>query len=439
MYDFTTIPIKTLCLVWLIVLYHIERYLSGRQQKQVEDALKNELPKKLEGIITKEEHRAAASYSLDKLKFGEIESVFNLANTCLSYYYMPWLWNKLSLYMDINNEITFSLTYMAIASLPISLFEHFTFKYYRTFYIEEKHGFNKSTVALFIQDYFKQLILSIVIGAPLGAVFIKVARWGGKRLYIYLWILSVIAIVIMMAIAPVLIMPWFNKYEPLKDQELKKKIEILAGGLGFPLYKLEQVDGSKRSGHSNAFFYGFWKFKRIVLYDTLLDLPHDEILGILCHELGHWKMGHIKFNLSFVFVQLFVVLSLFGQVFDNPTIFTAFGYNDPTQSIVLGFALFSELWKPFELLLEKCLIIVSRVFEYQADRFACEQGRGPELLRALTILQKENKGFSDPDHIYSGWYYTHPVFIERAEAIKDEIKFCSSRDKEQEKELKKDR
>jgi len=439
MFDFSAVPIKVLSIVWLFLLYHIERYLSNRQQKKVEEALQVDLPKKLEGIVTKEEHRAAASYSLDKLSFGEIEGVFQLANACLAYYYMPLLWNWLGERMDIHNEITFSLTFMAITSFPISAFEYFTFKYYKTFYIEEKHGFNKSTVGLFVQDYFKQAVLSVVIGLPLGAAFIKVARWGGKHLYVYLWILSVVVIVFMMAIAPVLIMPWFNKYEPLKDQELKVKIEALAAELEFPLYRLEQVDGSKRSGHSNAFFYGFWRFKRIVLYDTLLDLPHDEIIGILCHELGHWKMGHVKFNLSFVFVQLFVVLTLFGQVFDNPTIFRAYGYNDPIQSIVLGFTLFSELWKPVELILERCLICVSRLFEYQADRFACEQGKGPGLLRALKCLQKDNKGFSDPDPVYSGWYYTHPVFLERAAAIEEEIVFCENRNKKQAKELKKDR
>ena len=164
---------------------------------------------------------------------------------------------------------------------------------YSKFVIDERHGFNKMTIGLFISDTIKSTLLSLLFGAPIVALLIKIMQWGGPNFYIYVFVFLVILIFLLMWIIPNFIMPLFNKYEDIEDGSLKTKIQDLAKGQKFPLTKLFKMDGSKRSDHSNAFLFGFGSNKRIVLFDTLItQSTEEEIIAVLAHEIGHWKMWH---------------------------------------------------------------------------------------------------------------------------------------------------
>jgi len=212
-----------------------------------------------------------------------------------------------------DDEIKVTLVFLALTT-AIGTVTGLPFELYSTFRIEKKHGFNKQTLGLFFADKVKSLALTVIIGGPFVSLLLTIIRWGGERFYVYVWAFMFLFSIFMMTAVPVFIMPLFNKYEPLKEGELKDRIYALAGRLSYPLTKLYVMDGSKRSSHSNAFMFGFGSNKRIVLFDTLMEqVKDDEILAILGHELGHWKLGHTLANFAvtqFYFGAAFYAFSL---------------------------------------------------------------------------------------------------------------------------------
>uniref|UniRef100_A0A914L1B1 CAAX prenyl protease n=1 Tax=Meloidogyne incognita TaxID=6306 RepID=A0A914L1B1_MELIC len=232
-------------------------------------------PKKVSGIISNEDFVKARNYNLDKMHFGFYEIAFGktLSTIILFCNLIPWLWSICGRYGQIiwprSGEIFQSVLFIVFSSIFETVIE-LPFSYYETFYVEQKHGFNKETVPFFFKDRAKKLCLSLLISSPLVAAVVWIVHWGGQYFYIYVWAFVSVFIFLMMFIYPEFIAPLFDKYTPLPESELKTKIEALANKVEFPLKKLYVVEGSKRSSHSNAYMYGFWKNKRIVLYDTLL-------------------------------------------------------------------------------------------------------------------------------------------------------------------------
>jgi len=294
------------------------------------------------------------------------------------------------------------------------------FSIYSNFVVEAKHGFNKMTYATFFSDLVKSELLTYFFGGLLIPMLIWIVRHFGERFYLYLWAAFQALIFAMMWIYPNFIQPIFNKFEVLKDEVLRTQIEELAAGLKFPLTKLFQIDGSKRSSHSNAYFFGFWKWKRIVLYDTLLHLKHEDILGILCHELGHWKHGHTLMNLVISSAHIFVLFWLFGTVMysgsTSQDMIRQFGYGE-AQAVMVSLMVFTMLYSPTEQVLRLLMTMLSRRFEYQADAFAVTQGRGEALKNGLLQIHKENKGDLNPDEWYSWYHFSHPPLVERIRAV----------------------
>merc|ERR1719253_1429305 len=224
-------------------------------------------------------------------------------------------------------------------------------------------------MSLYLTDFAKSELLSYVFGGLLIPGLIYIVHWGGESFYLYLWAFVQTLIFAFMWIYPNFIQPLFNKFEALKDEELKTKIEDLAKEHKFPLTNLFQIDGSKRSSHSNAYFFGFRKNKRIVLYDTLLHLKHDDILAILCHELGHWKFGHMLWNLLISSTNIFVMFWLYGKVMYSSyskEIVKQFGYGD-SEAVMVSLMIFMMLYSPTQQLLGMCMTMLSRTFEFQAD------------------------------------------------------------------------
>lgn len=403
----------------------------------------------------REKFTKAQAYGLDKINFGMIASTYDTFETIafLLLGFFPYSWdvavNLGSTYLGYSekeNEIKISLLFLLITTLVGSI-TSLPFELYSTFQIERKHGFNKQTVSLFVTDKIKSLLLTLAIGGPFAALLLSIIQRGGEFFYIYVWAFLFCFSVFMMTIVPVVIMPLFNKYEPLADGDLKNRIYELAARLKYPLTKLFVMDGSKRSSHSNAFMFGFGNNKRIVLFDTLLQQVHDdEILAILGHELGHWKLGHTLNN--FVVTQLYfgAAFYAFSLTYGSNDLFAAFGFNDParTKPTVIALLLFFQtLWAPVDKILSFILTINSRRNEFAADEFSVQLGMSKMLQSGLCKIHLENLGAMCPDPWYckyfvrlrflwfftdmsltlcvraiqATYHYSHPPLVERLSAM----------------------
>jgi STE24 endopeptidase len=297
----------------------------------------------------------------------------------------------------------------AIAGLPIQL--------YSTFGLEAKFGFNKTTIGLYIIDKIKMLVLGLVIGVP----FLLVILWLMDAMGRYWWIWAFVFIsgfqLLMIVIFPTFIAPWFNKYEPLKEGELRDRILALANQVGFKTSGIYSMDGSKRSAHSNAYFTGIGKAKRIVLFDTLIEqMTTDQGLAVLAHEMGHYKMKHIRRMLVVEMVFLFIGLYILSLLLNYPPLFAAFGL---TPSNHAALVLFSLLSGPATFFLGPVMNLLSRKHEYEADCFAAITLRDRKPMEeALVNLTIKNLSNLTPHPWYSAYHYSHPTPVERIDAIR---------------------
>merc|ERR1712194_419306 len=322
--------------------------------------------------------------------------------------------------MGTENGIYISLIFMGIMTV-IGTVTSLPWELYSTFKIEKKHGFNKQTPMLFFTDKIKGLGLTIAIGGPFLALLLKIIQWGGEHFYLYVWLFTFTFSMLMMTVYPVLIMPLFNKYDPLPDGKLKDDIYALAGKLKYPLQNLFVMDGSKRSSHSNAFMYGFGSNKRIVLFDTLLTQVHDsEILAILGHELGHWKLGHTKTNFAVTQIYFGVAFYFFSKCYSSSDLYAAFGFDDTNSQVPTIIALmlfFQTLWAPVDKILSFVLTVFSRHCEFAADKFSVDLDMSQDLQSGLCKIHLENLGAMCPDNLYSMHHYSHPPLVERLSAM----------------------
>jgi STE24 endopeptidase len=298
----------------------------------------------------------------------------------------------------------------SIATLPIDV--------YSTFGIESRFGFNKTTFRLYVNDRLKGLLLGIVIGVP----FLFVVLWLMDASGTYWWVWAFIFIssfeLLMVIIYPTLIAPLFNKFEPLKEGELRKRILALADQVGFETSGIFSMDGSKRSSHSNAYFTGLGKAKRVVLFDTLIEqMTVDQGVAVLAHEMGHYKMKHIRRMLVVQGVFLFVTLYILSLLINYQPLFTAFGFDRPSNHVAL--VLFSFVYGPATFYIGPLINLLSRKHEYEADRFAVQTlGDARPMEEALVNLTVKNLSNLTPHPWYSAYHYSHPSPVERISAIR---------------------
>jgi len=291
------------------------------------------------------------------------------------------------------------------------------FSVYSTFVIEERFGFNKTTVKTFIMDIIKSLVLSIILGAPLLAGIFYFFEVAGDNAWWYCWVAVTLFVLIVQFIAPTWIMPWFNKFTPLEASELKDMILSYAQSIQFSVKNIFIIDGSKRSNKSNAFFTGFGKNKRIALYDTLVDqLSHNELVSVLAHEMGHYKKKHIWMNMAIGILYsglMFYLLSIF-MTYDG--LFEAFFMSQ--GSVYAGMIFFGMLFSPIDFFLGLFLQNLSRNNEYQADRFAAETTKTPnDLVSALKKLSVQNLSNLTPHPLYVFLNYSHPPVLQRVKRL----------------------
>jgi len=405
---------------FMIFMYFIETYLDLRQHA----ALKlPQLPKPLEGVVSQEKFEKSRAYSIDKSRFHFVHAVVTIIgdSAILLLQALPLLWQKsevvvANLGLDTHNEIIHTLAFLAAVTLWSQLID-LPFSLYSTFVIEARHGFNKQTIWLFLRDMVVGLGLSVLLGPPIVAAIIIIVQKGGPYLAIYLWAFMLILSLVMMSLYPILIAPLFNKFTPLPEGGLRLKIERLASTLKFPLKKLFVIDGSTRSTHSNAYMYGFYNNKRIVIYDTLIQQckNEEEVVAVIAHELGHWKLNHTMY--SFVAMQVLTLLQFGGYtlVRNSKDLFESFGFQ--TQPVLVGLLIFQHTIMPIHHLVSFALNLVSRAFEFQADGFAKNLGYGAPLRAGLIKLQEENLSTMNTDPWYSAYHYSHPPLVERLAAL----------------------
>lgn len=357
--------------------------------------------------------------------------------------FIAYLWSEALGYtarikLNPQNEIQVSCVFLFIVNF-IGIFKDLPFSIYNTFVLEERHGFNKQTAFFFIQDQIKAFVVGQALTIPIVAMIIYIVQIGGDYFFVWLWAFIGIVSMLLITLYPVYIAPLFDKFRPLENGELRSSIEELAESLKFPLGQLFVVEGSKRSHHSNAYFTGLWGVKRIVLFDTLLlnkglkddstladdekgkGCTDEEVLAVLAHELGHWKLGHMTKNIVLMQIQMFLIFMMFSYLFKFPALYQAVGFADNTQPIIIGFlVIIMYVLAPFNTAIGFGMTLLSRKFEYQADAFAKQLGFSTDLCKSLIKLHIDNLGFPVYDHLYSAWNHSHPVLLDRMAKLKDD-------------------
>lgn len=415
-------------------VFAFEFWLTKRQHTRTFIVKK---PKEYDGIATDEEYTKSRLYSQDRLSFAITHLIFSTTLTflLLKLNIQKYLWDlsleTLSRWVSrpaaLAGQILPSVAFFAL-QLLISTVTELPFSVYSTFWIEHKHGFNKMGLKTFIADTLKGLVISVLFGLPLTALFIWVMERTYNSTFLYLWLLALLLQILIIHIYPVVIQPLFNKLVPLEEGDLKDKINQLATRLNFPLSKVYVMDGSKRSSHSNAYFYGIFRSKHIVIFDTLINqCTTDEIVSILGHELGHWKYNHFLRRFAVAQAHLLALFVGFSWLVRSDVLYQAFGFSCPAgpsssasshcKPIVVGSMLFSILMGPFETVVGFLMNCQSRVHEYEADQFACENGLGSGLKNGLVKLLLENKSNMNPDPLYSAMNNSHPTVLERIQRI----------------------
>ena len=308
------------------------------------------------------------------------------------------------------------ILFVFAVSLGLGLLD-IPFELYSTFVIERRFGFSTITFRLWIKDQVKSLLLSgILMGVILG-IFLWLLYRLPEMWWLPAWIFFVLFQLLLTWLFPKVIAPLFNKFEPIEDEDLKKGIDELMERAGFHLKGLFKMDASTRSRHSNAYFTGIGKFKRIVLFDTLINThPADEITSVLAHELGHLKKGHIKKQLAVSIIGSLAVLYVVAMLLNWPVLYTTFGFQGTIP--YAGLLMLSIIGKPVAFFFTPIGSMISRKYERQADEYAHSlTGTAIPLARALKRLAKENLSNLHPHPLYAWFYYSHPPLAERIESL----------------------
>lgn len=412
--------------IGLVTNFLVSFFLFCRQYK----ALKNgKIHNILKSKIKDEDFQVTKNYTKEKLIFSIILSIKGFIENYAIIYtnFIPRSYDYFAKLANLKSELVAQVSYFCIYSLLFS-FLNIPFSLFATFSIEERYGFNNMTVSMFFIDLIKSNVLSIVISSILSSAVLQVIDYF-DTFYIKLTVFLALFQILMIMIYPTVISPLFNKFVEMEDGALKDKIKVLVDRIGFKLSKIFIMDGSKRSGHSNAYFIGLFKEKRIVFYDTLLkQSTEDEIIAILAHELGHWYHMHLpRMMISQIFTQL-IFLYLFEITLKNNNFSIAIFNTEKVPVLIkmIYFGMLLTIISPFTTLFTNML---SRRNERQADEYAVKLGFGDDLKSGLISIHKENKSNLCVDWMYSSYYYSHPTLMERIDFITEKQKLFSEKEK----------
>tara|TARA_Y100000588_G_scaffold244593_1_gene258738 strand:+ start:5036 stop:6286 length:1251 start_codon:yes stop_codon:yes gene_type:complete len=406
-------------LVLLAVKLMVELFLSRLNRGSVESSRSNP-PEVAREILDDETFQKSVDYNLSKSRFGSVEDVYEAALLAFVLSIgLPWAHAFLT---PVFSDGPWGQGLVVIIILLLLQLPNLPFEWHNQFRIEERFGFNKSTPGLWISDKVKGTILGFVIGYPLVSALLWCAQSLGPSWWIWGFIAFFGFQLLLMVLWPMLILPLFNKLEPLPEGELRDRLMALSDRAGFRAQAIQVIDGSKRSAHSNAFFTGFGRFRRIVLFDTLIEqLEPTELEAVLAHEIGHYKKGHVPKALVLSAVLTGGGFWCLDQLAQSAWFYEHFGFEGWGFDKGMGpaFLLFSLGLGAFTFWITPLKNLWSRKNEFEADAFAREAMDGPEsLVAALRKLYKENLGNLTPHPAFSGFYYSHPVLPEREAALR---------------------
>eukprot|EP01134_Creolimax_fragrantissima_P003804 CFRG3804T1 len=465
------IPYMELTVGFMAITFLWEMYLHIRQHRKFNE--KN-LPDSLVGTVDKDQFEKARKYGYDKSVFNFFRQWWDVIETTLIIMLggLPFIWEMSGSILESfglmanENEILQSLLFIYIAQ-AYQLVTTLPWNLYYTFVLEERHGMNNQTFRFYAIDQAKSLVLTMTVVPLLLTPILYLIMWTGEYFYVYVWAFVFAFSIASITIYSDYIAPMFDRFEPLPESTLRDKITSLAKSLAFPATQLLVVYASNRSSHSNAYFIGFFNNKKIVLFDTLFKkhekknyakideavrevLPKDkkggiaeangclveneplfdnegnvtgkrncndeEVLAILAHELGHWKLNHTLKMFAFNQVVVFVTFMLFGMLIHNAGLYASFGF-ESTPTIIGLILIMQFVFAPINVAVGFAFTVVTRIREYEADEFAVQLGHGNNLKSALIKLQVDNLGNMNPDPWYSTYHYSHPPLVERLAAI----------------------
>jgi STE24 endopeptidase len=403
-------------LVMLALTTAMRAWLAWRQLQHV-SAHRATVPAEFAERIELADHQKAADYTVAKGRLALIELAVDVAllliftfGGLLSAFDQFWR-NVFDGPGYAHGLALFTSVGVAgfIVGLPFSL--------YRTFTLEARFGFNTMTPQLFVADLAKQLLLTVLIGAPLLLAVLWLMGAMGDRWWLYVWATWLGFNLLVLLLYPTFIAPLFNKFTPLADGEMKTRIESLLARCGFASSGLFVMDGSKRSAHGNAYFTGFGRAKRIVFFDTLLEkLAPGEVEAVLAHELGHFKHRHVWKRIGVMAALSLALLWLLGQLIDQPWFYA--GLNVGAGSTAMALILFSLVMPVFAFPFGPLMSWLSRRHEFEADAYAARQASGSELIAALVKLYRDNAATLTPDPLHSLFYDSHPPASQRIAHLK---------------------
>jgi STE24 endopeptidase len=371
-------------------------------------AHRHTVPAQFAPIVSLEAHQKAADYTIAKLQLGRLE-LFVAAASLTGFTLLGGLQWLSDTAMSLTGAgIMHQLLLVASFAVFAGLID-LPLDYYRQFIVEEKYGFNKMSLRLFIVDLVKSAALGLVLGLPLVWVILTLMGKAGDLWWIFAWAFWSAFQLLMLVLYPTVIAPLFNKFTPLADESLRTRIEGLMQRTGFASNGLFVMDGSKRSAHGNAYFSGFGAAKRIVFFDTLLQrLSPPEIEAVLAHELGHFKRKHIVKRMVLLFGLSLGFLALLGYLKTQAWFYAGLGVDPRIASEAMALLLFMLVLPLFTFFLSPLMAISSRRHEYEADTFAAQATNPQDMVSALVKMYEDNASTLTPDPLYSAFYDSHP-------------------------------
>lgn len=391
----------------VLLSFAVEFWLAKRQANYVA-AHRSAVPEAFKTAVSLEAHQKAADYTLAKGKLGDIDRIIGVAvlllltlggfiNTVFQYW-NGWVSSPLLAGVGATATIFFVMT---LVEIPTSV--------YQTFVIEEQFGFNKTTVRQFIKDHVLQLALGAAIGLPLLALILWVMDSIGAAWWIWAWAILMSFSLLMSWLFPTVIAPLFNKFTPMEEGSLKDRIQGLLARCGFNSQGIFIMDGSKRSGHGNAYFTGLGNNKRIVFFDNLVNsLDEEELEAVLAHELGHFKRKHVIKMLVATSVMSLIGFGVLGWVIDQDWFYAGLGVAVEQKSNAAALLLFTLASSTFTFFMQPVSAYFQRKFEFEADDFAANNAKASKMISGLVKLYEENASTLTPDPLYSAFHYSHP-------------------------------
>jgi STE24 endopeptidase len=415
-------PFAIIALILILSRVVTELWLNRLNQHHVR-AHRNEVPPPFRGVMGETTYRRSVDYTLAKSRFGDVANIFDAVVLIAVLFsgVLPWAFGRFSASFGASSLAMSGFLFVTAIALSIP---GLPFAWYAQFKIEERFGFNTTNMRTWMVDRMKGLLLAVLLGYPMLVLVLKLIEWTGANWWPWAAAVVIAFQLLLLLIAPALIMPLFNKFTPLPEGTLRERLFALARRTGFSTRAIDVMDGSKRSRHSNAFFTGFGRFRKIALFDTLIaQLSEPEVESVLAHEIGHYKRRHVIKMLSVSITGVFVAFAAIAWLARQQWFYYAFGFEHQAgfaaANVVPAILLFALLGGTISFWVSPFVHGWSRHLEYEADAFArTAMGETHSLIQALRKLSEINLSNLTPHPLYSSFYYSHPTLLERERALR---------------------